>query len=68
MTCPFCNEALEHGYIKSSHAIHWGANKELGLVDNDIALAKPTMRGMFEGLFAEAHCCKKCRKIIVSFD
>ena len=68
MTCPFCNEELEKGYIKSSHAIQWGPVRELGLVNGDIVLAKPSVKGIFEGLFVESHCCNKCRKIIVSFD
>ena len=42
MTCPFCNEELEKGYIKSSHAIQWGPVRELGLVNGDIVLAKPS--------------------------
>ena len=45
-----------------------GPAKELVFVNDDIVLAKPSMRGILKGLFAEAHCCKKCKKIIVSFD
>lgn len=45
-----------------------GPVRELGLVNGDIVLAKPSVKGIFEGLFVESHCCNKCRKIIVSFD
>ena len=68
MNCPYCNEELENGYIKSSHSVYWGPNRKLGLVGNDFVLAKPSLKGIFEGLFTEAHCCKKCKKIIISFD
>ena len=68
MTCPYCDGEMEKGYIKSSHAVHWGPGKELGFVNDDIVLAKPSMRGILEGLFVEAHCCKNCKKVVVSFD
>lgn len=62
MDCPYCKGDLEKGYIKSSHAVHWGPAKEFGFVNDDIVLAKPSMRGILERHFVEAHCCKKMQK------
>lgn len=68
MRCPYCNCEMERGYIKSSHFIHWGKEKELRLLSDDIKLVKRTLSSMFEGNFVESYYCSECRKIIVSLD
>ena len=72
MKCPYCNEEMEKGYIKSSHFIHWGKEKELGLVLDDIKLSpnglKEGITGFFEGHFVEACHCSGCNKIIIELE
>ncbi|MBE6020967.1 MAG: hypothetical protein E7228_04375 [Clostridiales bacterium] len=68
MECPYCKEEMEKGYIKSSHFIHWGKEKKLKLIHDDIKLVKNTAAGFFEGNFVESYYCSSCNKIIVSLD
>ena len=69
MKCPFCNEEMEKGYIKSSHLIHWGKDRKLGFFPNDdLKLVKRGRMGFVRGHFAEAHYCGSCRKIIVELE
>lgn len=72
MKCPYCNEEMEKGYIRSSHYMFWGKEKELGLDVNDIRLShrsvKEFAKGFFKGFFVESYHCGKCNKIIVSLD
>ena len=60
------NAEMQKGYVKSSQGIHWGPEKELGAMGNDIHLAKPTWKSMAEGLFVDADFCEMCGKIIIS--
>lgn len=72
MKCPYCNEEMESGYIKSSHFIHWGKEKELGLLLDDIKLSpnglKEGIKSFFEGHFVEAYRCSGCNKIIIELE
>jgi len=68
MKCPYCHVAMEKGYLKSSRMIHWGTERELGYVRNDIHLTKSIWKGMAEGYFAESYCCQNCKNIIVPLD
>ena len=29
MKCPYCNEEMENGYLKSNHTIRWGKDIEM---------------------------------------
>jgi len=68
MRCPYCNREMKMGYIKSSHAICWGTEKEPGVVKDDLCLTKPTWRGISKGLFAESYDCEACGILIVPLD
>ena len=68
MKCPYCNEEMEKGYIKSSHLIHWGKEKNLGPGSNDINLINRSLGGFFKGNFVESNYCGCCNKIIISLD
>jgi len=65
MKCPYCCAEMEKGYLKSSHGMHWGPDKELGYVRDDIHLAKVGWKEMSEGVFVESFCCRNCEAIIV---
>ena len=67
MKCPYCGGDMKLGYIKSSHAVHWGPERELGAAA-DLCLVKPTMKGMLEGLFVESQYCAVCNKIMISLN
>ena len=72
MKCPYCNEEMEKGYIKSSQFIHWGKEHELGLGPDDITLSpnglKEGVKAFFKGHFVEAHRCSRCNKLIVELE
>ena len=68
MRCPYCNEEMESGYIKSSQFMRWGKNKKLGYLPEDIKLVKDFWGGFLTGFFVESCYCKNCRKIVVSLD
>ena len=69
MDCPYCGKELEAGYIRSSDNMVWSREKELGLIGKeDIRLVKNLWKGMLEGNFVEAHCCRACKKLIVPLD
>jgi len=65
MKCPYCHAEMEKGYLKSSRMMHWGSERELGYVRNDIHLTKSVWKGMVEGCFAESYYCRTCRNIMV---
>ena len=66
MKCPYCNEEMERGYLKSSQRIHWGKEKALGFLPDDIKLTKDFWKGFFEGFYVEAYHCRHCGKIVIS--
>ena len=68
MKCPYCSKEMESGFIKSSHHMHWGKEKELGFLPNDLKLTKNSFEGMLDGKFVESYYCSDCKKIIVSFE
>ena len=72
MKCPYCNEEMEKGYIKSSHSIIWGKDESWGFDAGDLRLSdksvKEFAKGFFKGFFVESYRCGKCNKIIVSLD
>lgn len=68
MNCPYCNEEMEHGYIKSSQCMHWGKEKALGYFPKDMKLTKNFWKGFFEGNFVEAYHCRHCEKIVISLE
>lgn len=68
MRCPYCNEEMENGYIKSSHLMYWGKEKELGFILEDIKLVKNFWKGILKGNFVNASHCSRCNKIIISLD
>lgn len=68
MNCPYCNKEMESGFIKSSHFIHWGKERELGFLPNDIKLTKTNLEAFMKGHFVEAYYCTTCNKIIVSVE
>ena len=68
MRCPYCREEMEKGYIKSSQYIHWGKERKLGFIPDDLKLIKRNWMGFFEGHFAEAHYCSRCKKIIMDVE
>jgi len=65
MKCSCCNTEMEKGYLKSSHGMHWGPDRELGSVRDDIHLAKAGWKELSEGVFVESYCCRNCGTIIV---
>ena len=66
MNCPYCSKEMASGFLKSSHFIHWGEEKSLGFLPNDLKLTKLNFEGMLKGNFIESHHCSYCNKIIVS--
>lgn len=68
MKCPYCKQEMEKGYIKSSQFIHWGKERKLGFVREDLKLAKRSWMGFFEGYFVESHYCSCCRKIFADVE
>ena len=68
MRCPCCNAEMKDGYLKSSHAIFWGPDRELGYYPEDIKLGPATWKGIFEGVFAQSSYCPACKKLIVSLE
>ena len=68
MTCPYCHAPLQKGYLKSSQAIFWGPERAPGSISGDIPVARPTWKGLLEGLYAESGYCEACGKIIISLD
>ena len=65
MKCSYCCAEMKKGYLKSSHGMHWGPDRELGSVRDDIHLAKAGWKEMSEGVFVESYCCRNCGTIIV---
>ena len=68
MKCPYCNAEMKDGYLKASHAISWGSDRELGYFPEDIKLAPVTWKGLCEGVFVQSCHCPACKKIIVSLE
>ena len=66
MDCPFCESAMEHGYIQSRSPIIWCQKKKhvpLMVPDDpgDIGVAGAG----FAGCFADAWLCRSCGRLIV---
>ena len=63
---------MEKGYLKSSHPMLWGKDKELGPDKEDIRLVrysvKMMLKGMFWGHALDSYRCEECKKIIISTD
>lgn len=69
MICPCCNTEMNVGYLKSSHYIHWGKEKSLGFIPDDIKLTKgQRFQGFFEGFYVKSYHCSTCNQIIIALD
>ena len=68
MKCPYCNKELERGFLKTSHHVHWGKEKELGFNPDDILLTKNNVQTFIKGQFIDSYYCNDCKKIIVSLE
>lgn len=68
MNCPYCNKEMESGFLKTSHHVSWGKEKELGLNQDDILLTKNNLETFFKGQFIKSHYCSDCKKILVSLE
>ena len=69
MICPYCHREMETGYMKSSHFIHWGKDKSLGFIPDDIKLTKGQFfQAFFEGYFVKSYHCSTCNQIIIALD
>lgn len=66
MRCPYCNNEMIKGYIKSSHLFSWGQEKDLMNPTGDIKLVNSSVKGMLQGNYKEADYCPECKKIIMS--
>jgi len=49
MKCPYCSKEMASGFLKSSHFIHWGEDKSLGFLSNDLKLTKLSFEGTLKG-------------------
>ena len=61
MKCSYCCAEMEKGYLKSSHGMHWGPDRELGSVRDDIHLAKAGWKERSEGVFCGVLLLQKLR-------
>lgn len=70
--CPFCNQPLPIGYIKTSgEVISWSSNKKIkslistrwSVEENDIKLGK--FKFLIDGARVKSYRCDKCKKIII---
>ena len=69
MICPYCHREMEIGYMKSSRFIHWGKEKSLGFIPDDIKLTKGQFfQAFFEGYFVKSYHCSTCNQIIIALD
>ena len=68
MKCPYCNEEMENGYLKSNHTIRWGKDIEMGLITDDIRVNKFNWREIFGGCVVDTYYCKDCKKMIVPLE
>jgi len=60
MMCPYCNQEMEAGYLKSSQFMRWGTERRLGYLPDDVKLNKQPLIGFFEGFFTKSFHCKSC--------
>ncbi|WP_458398082.1 PF20097 family protein [Anaerotignum sp.] len=68
MRCPYCNNEMIKGYIKSSHLFSWGQEKDLLNPTGNINLVKDSFKRIFQGKYKEAEYCPECKKIIMSVE
>ena len=66
MKCPYCAKEMERGFLKSSRFIHWGKERKLGFLPDDLKLTRNNLDAFFKGYFVESYYCDACRKIVVS--
>lgn len=68
MNCPYCNQEMKQGFLKSSHHMYWGENKALGFLEDEVMLTEVSLESIFRGNFVESHYCSSCKKIVVSLE
>ena len=72
MKCPYCNNDMVKGYLKSSRRLFWGREDALDpLEENEVKLSKgfaKALKGFFVGFAAESYYCRHCKKIITSVE
>lgn len=61
MTCPYCNNEMEKGYIQSRDGLGWSPNKRL------IAALSGALSEQELGKIAVAYRCKACKKIVIDY-
>lgn len=70
MKCPYCNEEMILGYIRSPQEISWRTKKDIltNVADKskgDVILAEGNI---LRGSTLIAYNCSKCKKIIIDYD
>lgn len=76
MNCPYCNDDMEHGYIEGGETeMNWKPNKTGPLTFENakfhkgaVVLSPCSMKTLFSKNRVEAYICKKCKKIIISYE
>ncbi|MBO5969047.1 MAG: hypothetical protein J6S14_11185 [Clostridia bacterium] len=66
MKCPYCNKEMKKGYVQSARPIIWGLYKKKLLFSATQSTDFTVSNGYWNGCFAEAYHCPKCKKIIIS--
>ena len=70
LKCPYCNEEMILGYIRSPQEISWRTKKDVltNVADKskgDVILAEGNI---LRGSTLIAYNCSKCKKIIIDYD
>ena len=68
MKCPWCGKEMDKGFVQSARPVIWSPDKKKlffsATTSDDFTISK----GYWNGCFAEAYHCPKCKKVVISTD
>lgn len=71
MKCPFCGEEMEHGFVTSGVTLKWQLKKKKVTINpypDEKNGEFVFSYNPFGGAAAEGELCRKCHKIILSYE